>query len=165
MSENRGADQPLNRAERYAANRAEERAYQRAYYARNRDRLRAQARENKRKRSEDVRVYGRAWALQDRHKNPERYLIVSAKARAKRRGMPFELTIADITIPDVCPVLGIPIALSRGLSAGSPSIDRINNALGYVPGNVRVISHRANALKRDMTYAEALLLVQNWGAK
>jgi hypothetical protein len=41
----------------------------------------------------------------------------------------------------------------------SPSLDRIDNTKGYVPGNVWVISWRANDLKRNATLEELKLLV------
>ncbi|WP_152524716.1 hypothetical protein [Novosphingobium lindaniclasticum] len=69
--------------------------------------------------------------------------------------MPFSLTYLDIVIPDHCPILGI--KLERGTSYGldtSPSLDRIVPKLGYVPGNVRVISNRANRIKSDSTPEE-----------
>jgi hypothetical protein len=65
------------------------------------------------------------------------------------------LTYRDIAIPDHCPILGM--KLERGLDGGldnSPSLDRIIPALGYVPGNVRVISNRANRIKSDSTPEE-----------
>ena len=63
-------------------------------------------------------------------------------------------------MPEFCPVLGI--ALQPNDKAGpidsSPSLDRIAPSLGYVPGNVRVISFRANRLRADATAAELRLV-------
>lgn len=70
------------------------------------------------------------------------------------RGIPFDLERDSIAIPSVCPVLGIPIAVSGSRHAGSPSLDRVLPSRGYVKGNVRVISDRANRLKSDQTAAE-----------
>jgi len=47
------------------------------------------------------------------------------------------------------------------ICAGSPSLDRINPALGYVKGNVWVISFKANAIKQNATVQELELLVNN----
>lgn len=33
----------------------------------------------------------------------------------------------------------------------SPSLDKVKPELGYVPGNVRVVSNKANRLKADNT--------------
>lgn len=86
-----------------------------------------------------------------------------AARRARREHRPFSLTVADIpAVPEFCPVLGI--ALRANDKAGpidsSPSLDRIVPSLGYAPGNVRVISFRANRLRADAT-AEELRLVAN----
>jgi hypothetical protein len=43
----------------------------------------------------------------------------------------------------------------------SPSLDRIKPELGYVPGNIQVISARANVMKNDAT-PEELLAFANW---
>lgn len=58
--------------------------------------------------------------------------------------------------------------LERGIGkqhAASPSLDRIIPTLGYVPGNVWVISHRANELKRDATLQEIQMLAANLARK
>lgn len=92
------------------------------------------------------------------------YLLLSgAKKRAKRSGLPCSLTVHDMpSIPQRCPVLGIPIVSSpRRMSDSSPSLDRIKPALGYVRGNVRVVSWRANRLRCDGTAAELLLVAKD----
>ena len=81
----------------------------------------------------------------------------AAKQRAKRQGIPFDLSPLDLKklgIPEVCPVLGIPINQSPGDGTGerndnSPSLDKFIPSLGYVKGNVHVISWRANRIKSD----------------
>lgn len=83
-------------------------------------------------------------------------MLGSAKARAKKGGLPFNLELADIVIPTVCPLLGIPIVEGhlkgkQGPSPGSPSLDRLRPERGYVKGNVWVISHRANVIKQNAT--------------
>lgn len=99
-----------------------------------------------------------------RKNSPERQILWSARARAKKRGLKFNLTVEDVVIPDACPVLGIPIIHYLGNGDGarrpeSPSLDRINNDLGYVKGNVIVISWRANRLKNDATLEELRAIV------
>lgn len=83
--------------------------------------------------------------------NPKNRMVTSAKQRAKAKGLPFSITIANIEIPELCPVLGIPLAVGVNgkYEPGSPSLDRIIPHLGYIPGNVAVISDRANRLKKD----------------
>lgn len=108
--------------------------------------------------------------LARRKADPITILLRSAKIRAKRYGLEFTITKADISIPAVCPILGIPLVFGAGngkAQAGSVTIDRINNALGYIPENIQIISWRANALKRDATPAELIALgeyAKRWSA-
>ena len=41
--------------------------------------------------------------------NKERDILYGAKIRARKYNLPFDLSLEDIVIPDVCPVLGISI--------------------------------------------------------
>jgi hypothetical protein len=82
-------------------------------------------------------------------------LLMKARARAKQRGEPFLITEADFSIPETCPLLDIPLFAGKGKwCPNSPTLDRIDNTLGYVPGNVWVISWRANELKGNATADE-----------
>lgn len=87
-------------------------------------------------------------------------LLTKIKHRAKTQGLDFNLTIDDLVIPARCPVLDLPLAFSIGegrkalAAANSPSVDRVDNSKGYVKGNVRVISNRANILKGPATLSE-----------
>ena len=77
-----------------------------------------------------------------------------AKCRARQSGLEFNLAPSDIVIPDQCPITGVKLQLhaENGVqSDNSPSLDRINNAFGYIKGNVAVISYKANRYKSDMT--------------
>lgn len=92
-------------------------------------------------------------------KKPGIYLYYNAKARAKKLNLPFDIELSDIVpLPAFCPALGIPIEATvkgrRGFHPNSPSVDRILPAKGYTKGNVRVISNRANWIKRDATAEE-----------
>ena len=91
-----------------------------------------------------------------------RRMLYHARHRALRAGIECTITVEDIKIPDFCPALGIPLCSSIGsglgvtpkILANSPSLDRVDNTKGYTPGNVMVISLRANALKKDATVEE-----------
>ena len=86
-------------------------------------------------------------------------LWAAAKARAMKEGLPFDIDLEDIVIPEVCPVLGIPIEidLGRGRRKGdSPSLDKFVPEKGYTKGNIAVISWRANWLKNNGTTEEWL---------
>ena len=96
--------------------------------------------------------------LRYRTNHPERYLVKHARCRAAKLGVEFNLTEADIKVPSVCPVFGTPLVWGVGRRGAqnhnSPSLDRLDPSRGYVKGNVRVISNRANRLKNDATAAE-----------
>lgn len=90
-------------------------------------------------------------------RDPRRVLLDNAKGRARSQGLPFTITLDDVVIPTHCPILGIPIypmVGNKGGGAHSPSIDRIVGERGYVPGNIVIISNRANRLKSDATIEE-----------
>lgn len=93
-------------------------------------------------------------------KTKVKQMVRAAKWRAGLTGTPFDLTEHDVQIPLFCPVLGMPIEQSSGRQKpNSPSLDRIVPERGYVKGNVRVISSRANTLKRDGTLDEFRAIV------
>lgn len=77
-------------------------------------------------------------------------MLRQARSRAKRAGLPFSIVLEDIIIPELCPVLDIPLVPGTKMPhAGSPSLDKFIPSLGYVPGNIYVISRRANTMKSD----------------
>lgn len=85
------------------------------------------------------------------------WLFKQTRRRAVAEGIPFDLEPTDITIPVLCPVLGIPLTgwAPAGTRPGSTaSIDKIIPTKGYVKGNVCVISMRANAIKYNATLEE-----------
>jgi hypothetical protein len=107
-------------------------------------------------------------AAEKRRSDPHSKMFSAAKTRAKQLEVPFDLTIADLPIiPEYCPILGIKIempAYTEGIgraSHGSPSLDRIRPEKGYVKGNIRIISNRANTLKRDASAEELRLIAED----
>lgn len=100
----------------------------------------------------------KAWAAE----NPEKHLLRSARCRARNESAPFAITESDIEIAGLCPVLGTPMAPDDMRHRDSrPSLDRIVPSLGYMPGNVAVISYRANILKSDGS-ADEFNLIARW---
>ena len=86
----------------------------------------------------------------------EKVLLKKAKHRAKVLGLEFNIEISDIVIPEYCPVLGLKILKNSDdrFVDNSPSLDRIDINRGYVKGNVKVISMKANRLKNNATIEE-----------
>jgi hypothetical protein len=93
-----------------------------------------------------------------RKANPVKFMLRNCKNRAKALGVPFTLKPKNIFIPERCPVLGLKLEWGfkqNGFaSPGTPSVDRFDNSKGYTPDNIRIISNRANILKRDATIDE-----------
>lgn len=89
----------------------------------------------------------------NRLKNPvnkARQQFATARARAKRKGIPFTITFEELVWPERCPILGV-LLTWEGSRWDSPSLDRVDPAKGYVSGNVRVISDLANSMKMHAT--------------
>jgi len=97
------------------------------------------------------RTLRREYSRKFRKENPEKRLLQAAKSRAKLLGLEFNLTIDDIKIPILCPILKQPLLPKTRYS---PSLDRINSNKGYIKGNVWVISKKANVMKNDASLEE-----------
>lgn len=78
------------------------------------------------------------------------------KINAKADNREFTIVFEDIVFPKDCPVLGIPLDYlgTNPRADNYPTYDRLNNNLGYVNGNVAIISWRANRIKNDGTAEE-----------
>lgn len=83
------------------------------------------------------------------------------KTRAKRKGIKCTITVDDLTVPVVCPVLSIPLVVcSRPYGQkgptddNAPTVDRIDPTLGYTPDNIVIVSWRANRLKNNASLSE-----------
>lgn len=78
---------------------------------------------------------------------------------AKKSGRKVSITLEDLKklVVEKCPILGIRLDWAddhEGLTAFSPSLDRIDSTKGYDKGNIWIISWRANKLKSDATPKE-----------
>lgn len=81
-----------------------------------------------------------------------RKLFHAAKRRSKLYDIPFKIELNDIIVPTHCPVLGIPLIMgNKHAHDNSPSLDRIIPELGYIKGNIVVVSHKANTIKNNAT--------------
>ena len=115
------------------------------------------------KNLEKSKEYNKLYQREYFKNNREKYLYWQVKGRALRGGLPFNLEPEDLVIPDVCPVLGIPLFRNTGgkrPTANSPSVDRIIPELGYVKGNIQVISQRANVMKNDASPDELSIFAE-----
>lgn len=103
-------------------------------------------------------AYMRDWQRRARRSEPARALTDRAQQRARRKDVPYNLRRQQVVVPTHCPVLGIPLIVGGPRSDASPSLDRVDPRKGYVTGNVRVISDRANRLKGSRSLSEVRAL-------
>jgi len=99
-----------------------------------------------------------------RNSDPIKNMLSKAKLRASKKGIPFDLKVDDVFIPEVCPVFNIPLERNtkgKGPKKNSPSLDRIVPNNGYVKGNVQIISNKANLMKQDASAGE-LVTFAKW---
>lgn len=104
-----------------------------------------------RERREDLLEIRREHSKKFRRENPEARLLAGAKNRAKAFGLDFDISIEDIVIPEVCPIMKVPFKQGTRFA---PSLDKIDPSAGYTKGNVWVISRIANAMKQDASKEE-----------
>jgi hypothetical protein len=123
------------------------------------------------KKKDPVRHCGTKCSLMDRTKKKKKhghsrtheyFLWKGCQNRAKKNNIPFNLEYSDIVIPEKCPILEIPIFRgNKKHTSNSPSLDRLVPELGYIKGNIRVISYKANTMKSDASIEELKLFSKN----
>lgn len=94
-----------------------------------------------------------------RRSNPkyaQKKSIQLARDRARKRGFDFNLTVEQVSFPDICPILGIKLEHGNKNWQTSPSIDRIDNDRGYTLDNIIVVSALANSIKNCATWQQIL---------
>lgn len=132
-------------------NREREIQRNKEWRAKNRDRKLAYQRLYAKENRENIRLKNRLWG----QRNLARRMLTAARQRARDAGLTFNIDLSDIAIPPFCPALGLELQAGNGARApNSPTLDRLDNSRGYVKGNVRVISWRANAIKNNCTIEE-----------
>jgi hypothetical protein len=132
--------------------------YNKKYYAKNKEHIKQKVRDWQQANKE----YCKTQKLKKRESSPEESSYRTCQARAKRFNIPFNLELSDIVVPDICPYLGIPLTFVQGHGhlPSNFSIDRIIPELGYVKGNIRVISRLANQMKSSATIGQLLAFAE-----
>ncbi len=104
-----------------------------------------------------------------RRNNPMSRMFSRAKERAAKRGIEFTIVFEDLIKVKHCPVFGVEIVYDYIRDKNGKhtkdldnvaSLDRKDPSKGYVPGNVWIMSHRANRIKSDATLEELELMVK-----
>jgi hypothetical protein len=115
----------------------------------------------------------REWTEEDKILNNERQkfyywnrikkrLLYLAKERSKKYNIPFNITSKDIILPELCPYLNVPFQKgTKDYKWYTYSIDKIIPELGYVKGNIQVITYLANTMKNKATKEELINFAKN----
>lgn len=90
--------------------------------------------------------------------NVQYRLLAQSRRSAASRDIEHSLTEEDIIVPELCPVLGVPMLYKTPYTA---TIDRIDSTKGYVKGNIQLMSWKANTMKSNAT-EEELQLFAAW---
>ncbi|MBP1060021.1 hypothetical protein JOE51_001488 [Bradyrhizobium japonicum] len=76
--------------------------------------------------------------------DPRKAMLRNAQRAARRFNVPINITVDDIVMPARCPAFDIPLERSNGVAGeASPSVLRVEPELGYVKGNIIVVSAKA----------------------
>lgn len=163
----REKDRIKNQERRKGAAGEKLRAWGRARYAAKADEMRAKKKEWYHKNINHVRdkalAYHRKQYAGGRIAYRMQRAFFAAKSRAKKRGIKFDLKLSDLGLPTHCAVTGIKFEMTGSFRDGNifvPSLDRIDPALGYTTGNVRVVCHGYNLAKHTGTDSDVLKLAR-----
>lgn len=136
--------------------------YLRRYREENKEKLKQKQKEHRNKNKEKLKIKDSIRRKIYKEQNPKSVMLYSAKQRAKKNNLEFNITENDFEIPEFCPILGLKLTFEEGKpSDSSASLDKIIPELGYVVGNVQVISRLANMMKSKAT-VEQLRLFALW---
>lgn len=76
-----------------------------------------------------------------RSRTKEGIMFNNSRRNARVKNLPHSISIEDIVIPEICPCCDNKIE--------RPSLDRVDNAKGYIKTNIQVICTSCNSIKRD----------------
>lgn len=94
-------------------------------------------------------------------------MFSTLKSSAEKRGIPFAILKSDIaTLAEKqqwrCAQTGIPLNLTygNGQQPFGPTIDRIDNDIGYEPGNIQLVCFMYNCAKNQFTTSDVFRLAR-----
>lgn len=152
---------PMTDEERRQAKRASNKRHYEANREQQLERMRTWKGRNPEKAAEATRRWQEA--------NPERALFNQCKCNARQRKLPFDLTPAMVEAMlagMTCSATGLPLSFERvkgeryARSPWYPSIDRLDNSRGYVPGNVRVVCSIYNFMRSNHSDEDVLAVAR-----
>jgi hypothetical protein len=145
-----------------------QRAIERRQINKDRDKIYARNKQFREENREYMSERSKRLYEETRVKAPWTNCLRGSIRRAKKKGIPFELSNewAKARWTGHCELTGLPFNLSHTfVSSDSPSIDRIVPEKGYVPDNCRFILSAVNNLKGTGTDTDMLLIARILVAK
>ena len=130
--------------------------YFKNYYLKNKERMKNNMKIYNLNNKEKIKGYINKFIS----KNPTNVLLISAKHRAKKKKLPFNIDNKFLKkiYPknNMCPVLNVPFQLgflneNKKNKDYAPSLDRIIPKKGYVKGNVIIVSNIVNRIKQNVS--------------
>lgn len=144
--------------------------YSKEYYEANKEAVMEQRRTYRERHPDRIVERGRRY----RETLPFNTAFYQIKTRAKRKGIPFDITIDYLKEiwTSKCPVFGTDLQFFSGQDKGRNTVDPLRQATldkmkptkGYVKGNVQWMSKRANVMKHDGSLDEMVKLGE-WAQK
>lgn len=103
-----------------------------------------------------------SWIPQDELQKLQSAYFTRKRQNVKSQGKwEFTIEMSDLDWPTHCPVFGTELDWDSGYQQdNSPSIDRTNSREGYIPGNVKFMSWKANRLKNNGTLSDFEQLIK-----
>lgn len=100
-----------------------------------------------------------------KNKNPLAYLLSNARANAKKNDRTFGITLADLKClwekqGGKCFYTGRDMYFGAG-TPDSPSLDRVNSTLGYLPDNIVLCQYKVNVVKNSLSVHELILFCRD----
>jgi len=118
------------------------------------------------KNKEALAEYSRKYKEKNKEARKESIMVIRSKKRAKRKNLSFNLTteyIKEIWPEDnKCPALGIDLKRGIIVQDCSPSLDRIIPELGYIKGNVQIVSNLANRIMSNATPDQVIMVGEHF---
>ena len=117
-------------------------------------------------------AYQREWRTLNKEQNKQnrkdwgernrlQTLVYSTRQTARAKQIEHSISVNDVEQPEFCPLTGIKIDWTySGRHMANPSIDRIDPDVGYIPGNVEVMSCLGNVMKSKATREQLIFFAK-----
>ena len=151
-----------NRKKYYQKNKEVLNEKHRKYYQKNKEAIKESHKKYREENREAINKQRRKYKEKNKEARKESIVVIRSKKRAKRKNLSFNLTTEYIKEiwpkDDKCPALGIDLKRGIIVQDCSPSLDRIIPELGYIKGNVQIVSNLANRIMSNATPDQVIMV-------